>query len=273
MPSMKREAFDTLVSVYQLSIRKASKLLGIARSTLQYQKKPKDDIIVIEHLDKLTQKHVNIGFWSCYYRLRNRQIVINHKRLYRVYTDMKLNLRRRRKKRLPTRLKQELAKCTAQNQVWSMDFLSDKLTDSRSFRILNIIDDYSRESLKIDIDISMPSRRVIHNLNELAFERGYPSNIRVDNGPEFISTAIQVWCEKHRINLLYIQPGKPMQNGYVERNNGSMRQEVLDAYMFRNLSQARDLIYQWQEDYNEYRPHSALGYLSPRMFITEQTIQ
>ena len=264
---MKREAFEFLLSEYKLSKRKASKLIGIARSTLQYKKKPKDDTFVIEHLDRLTQKHVNIGFWSCYYRLRNRQIIINHKRLYRVYTEMKLNLRRRRKKRLPTRLKQELAKCTAQNQIWSMDFLSDKLMDSRSFRILNIIDDYSRESLQIDIDTSMPSHRVIRNLESIAFERGYPSNIRVDNGPEFISTAIQTWCENHKINLLYIQPGKPMQNGYIERNNGSMRQEVLDAYMFRSLSQARELIYKWQEDYNNERPHSALGYLSPRMYL------
>jgi putative transposase len=185
---------------------------------------------------------------------------------------MKLNIRRRRKKRLPPRLKRELTQCTQQNQVWSMDFLSDKLTDGRSFRILNIIDDYNRESLQVEVDTNMPSKRVIRSLESIAFERGYPSNIRVDNGPEFISNALQIWCENRKINLLYIQPGKPMQNGYIERNNGSMRQELLDAYMFNSLSQARELIYNWQEDYNEHRPHKSLGYVSPLMYSKNQNL-
>lgn len=270
MPSEKRDSVVYLVNEEQLSIRKACFIIGISRSTFQYKSILKDDSDVIEYLDQLTQKHVNIGFWQCHYRLRNKGILINHKRLYRVYTTMKLNLRRKRKKRLPQRMKQELAKCTAVNQTWSMDFLSDKLTDTRSFRIFNIIDDYNRESLKIDIDTSMPSRRVIQNLEEISFYRGYPSNIRVDNGPEFISNALQVWCEQRKINLLYIQPGKPMQNGYVERNNGSMRQEVLDAYMFTSLAQARELIYQWQEDYNFERPHKALKYKSPKTFLINE---
>ena len=185
---------------------------------------------------------------------------------------MKLNLRRRREKRLPTRLKRELVKCIAQNQTWSMDFVSDKLTNGSSFRILNIIDDYNRESLKIDIDTSMPSKRVIQCLESIAFERGYPSSIRVDNGPEFISTALTLWSEKNKVTLLFIQPGKPTQNAYIERNNGSLRQEVLDAYMFGSLNQARQLIYQWQKNYNHERPHSALGYKSPLQFIQQKNL-
>lgn len=244
----------------------------MSRSTFQYEKKSKNDEELVEHLDKLTQKHVNIGFWQCHYRIRNLGFHYNHKRVYRVYTNMKLNLRRRRKKRLPPRLKRELTKCIKQNQTWSMDFVSDKLTNGSAFRILNIIDDYSRESLRIDIDTSMPSRRVIQALEAIAFERGYPAQIRMDNGPEFISTALACWSEKHQVTLLHIQPGKPTQNAYVERNNGSMRQEVLDAYMFGSITQARQLIYQWQEDYNHNRPHSSLGYLSPKAFIAKQNI-
>lgn len=256
----------------KLSTRKACKIAGISRATFQYKKKIKDDSEVINLLDNLTQKHVNIGFWSCYYRLKNQGFIYNHKRVYRIYTDMKLNLRRRRKKRLPARLKLELAKCIAQNQTWSMDFVSDKLTNGCSFRILNIIDDYSRESLQIDIDTSMPARRVIQALESIAFERGYPTSIRMDNGPEFISTALALWSEKNKVTLLHIQPGKPTQNAYIERNNGSLRQEVLDAYMFNSLAHARQLIYKWQEDYNYHRPHSALGYLSPKTFIKQKQI-
>ncbi len=255
-----------------LSIRKACQFVGIARSTTQYKKKDKDDKDLIDHLGRLTQKHVNIGFWQCYYRIRNQGYRYNHKRMYRVYTAMKLNIRRRRKKRLPTRLKRELVKCTAQNQVWSMDFVSDKLTNGSSFRILNIIDDYNRESLHIDLDTSMPAKRVIKALDTIAFERGYPANIRMDNGPEFISTALALWSEKHKVTLLHIQPGEPTQNAYIERNNGTMRQEVLDAYMFWSLAQARELIYSWQDDYNHERPHSALGYVSPKSFISNPKI-
>jgi putative transposase len=255
-----------------ISTRKACKIVGISRTTFQYKKKEKDDNEVINHLDRLTQKHVNIGFWQCHYRLRNQGLIYNHKRVYRIYTDMKLNLRRRRKKRLPARLKRELTKCIAQNQTWSMDFVSDKLTNGRPFRILNIIDDYSRESLEIDMDTSMPAKRVIRSLEAIAFERGYPSSIRVDNGPEFISTALAMWSEKNNVTLLFIQPGEPTQNAYIERNNGSLRQEVLDAYMFGSLAEARKLINEWQEDYNNHRPHSALGYMSPKAFVIQQNI-
>lgn len=230
---------------------------------MQYEAKQKDDAPYIAKLDELTQKHVNIGFWQCYHRIRQTDRTINHKRLYRIYTSMKLNIRRRRKKRLPKRLAIALAKCTTINQHWSMDFISDKLTDGRSFRILNIIDDFNRESLYLDVDTSLPAARVIRSIELVAKHRGYPSNIRVDNGPEFISTALQMYCDKHRINLQYIQPGKPTQNAYIERNNGALRNELLNAYLFSSLSQARQLLLDWQYDYNNCRPHKALNYLSP----------
>jgi putative transposase len=235
---------------------------------MQYERKKSDDSQYINKLDELTQKHVNIGFWQCYHRIRQTDKNINHKKLYRIYTSMKLNIRRRRKKRLPTRLALQLSRCTAINQHWSMDFVSDKLVDGRSFRILNIIDDYNRESLYLDT--SLPSARVIRSIETVAKHRGYPSNIRIDNGPEFISTALQLYCERHHINLQYIQPGKPTQNAYVERNNGSMRREVLDAYLFTSLTHARHLLYNWQYDYNNHRPHKSLNYFTPLQYATKE---
>lgn len=179
---------------------------------------------------------------------------------------MHLNIRRRAKKRLPERIQQPLSVPTAPNQMWSIDFMSDALMDSRKFRLLNVIDDYNRESLAIEVDTSLPSPRVIRTLERIIARRGKPSNLRCDNGPEFISHKMELWCEKHQITIQFIQPGRPMQNAYIERNNGSIRRELLNAYMFNGLNEARDMCESWRRDYNEERPHKALGYLSPVKF-------
>jgi len=211
----------------------------------------------------LTTKHPAIGFWQCCYRLWNKDHWWNHKRIYRVYTDMKLNIRRRAKKRLPERVKQPLSIPTAPNQVWSIDFMSDSLVDGRKFRLLNIIDDFNRESLAMEVDTSLPSLRVIRVLEKLIRERGCPANLRCDNGPEFISHKLEEWCSEKKISLLFIQPGRPMQNAYIERNNGSIRRELLNAYLFNSLAEVRMLSEEWRQDYNTERPHKSLGYLSP----------
>lgn len=178
---------------------------------------------------------------------------------------MKLNIRRRAKKRLPERIKQALMVPTAPNQVWSIDFMSDSLVDGRKFRLLNIIDDFNRESLAIEVDTSLPSLRVIRVLERLVSQRGKPANIRCDNGPEFISHKLEEWCndKTRQITLQFIQPGKPMQNAYIERKNGSMRRELLNAYLFSSLAEVRCLSEEWRNDYNEERPHKSLGYQSP----------
>lgn len=154
---------------------------------------------------------------------------------------MKLNIRRRAKKRLPDRVKQPLTVPTELNQMWSIDFMSDSLVDGRRLRLLNVIDDYNRESLAIEVATSLPSERVIRVLQNLIEQRGKPSNIRTDNGPEFISHQLQQWCEKNTITIQYIQPGKPMQNAYIERKNGSLRRELLNAYLFYSLNDVRTL--------------------------------
>lgn len=180
-----------------------------------------------------------------------------------MYTDMKLNIRRRAKKRLPARVKQPLRVPTGPNMVWSIDFMSDSLIDSRKFRLLNVMDDFNRESLAVEVDTSLPSLRVIRVLERIIESRDKPDIIRSDNGPEFISHQLQQWCKARNIELQYIQPGKPTQNAFIERKNGSMRRELLNAYLFNNLSEVRELSQEWRNDYNQERPHKSLGYMSP----------
>ncbi len=246
--------------------------MGISRTTCQYQAKPKDDQDVQEALTTLTTKHASIGYWQCCYRLWNKGHLWNHKKIYRVYTHMKLNIRRRAKKRLPERVKQALSVPDAPNQVWSIDFMSDTLVDGRRFRLFNVMDDFNRESLAIEVDTSLPSLRVIRVLEKLVKQRGTPpANIRCDNGPEFISHKLEEWCshEKRKITIQFIQPGKPTQNAYIERKNGSMRRELLNAYLFNSLAEVRYLSEEWRIDYNTERPHKSLGYLSPLTYAEQ----
>jgi putative transposase len=174
------------------------------RSVFRYRKEPKDDSVLMTALEELVIKHPTIGFWKCYYRLRRKGYACNHKRLYRVYKLLKLNIRRKLKRRLPQRIKQPLVVLDTLNRFWSMDFMSDSLVDGRRFRLLNIIDDYNRESLWIEVDTSLPSLRVIRVLERLVEMRGKPVRIRVDNGPEFVSDRLQLWCEERSIELLII---------------------------------------------------------------------
>lgn len=182
---------------------------------------------------------------------------------------MHLNIRRKAKRRLPERVKQPLTIPDAPNQMWSIDFMSDSLADGRKFRLLNIIDDFNRESLVIEADTSLPSLRVIRALNKLIEKRGKPANIRTDNGPEFISHQLQQWCQENQITLHYIQPGRPMQNAYIERKNGSLRRELLNAYLFNSLAEVRVMVEEWRVDYNTERPHKSLGYRSPLVYLDQ----
>jgi putative transposase len=182
---------------------------------------------------------------------------------------MNLNIRRKPKKRLPERIKHPLTQPTSPNQMWSIDFMSDSLTDGRKFRLLNIMDDFNRESLAIEADTSLPTLRLIRVLNRLVEKRGRPANIRTDNGPEFISHKLEEWCTKHQITIQFIPPGKPMQNGFIERKNGSIRKELLNAFLFNSLNEVREWCESWRKDYNTERPHKSLGYLSPERFVEQ----
>ncbi len=252
-----------MINTHSVSLRQACKEVQIPRSSFSYQPKQKDDQPIIEQLSDLCERHPSIGFWMCYYRIRSNGFNWNHKRVYRVYSSMKLNIRRRAKKRLPARAKQQLFQPTEPNYVWSMDFMHDSLWNGKTYRLLNIIDDFNRQVLAIEADTSIPALRVIRILERLKETRGLPKMIRVDNGPELISHKLDFWCKQHHIELAFIQPGEPTQNAFIERFNGSLRRELLNAFVFRTIQEVVDKTQAWAEDYNKFRPHKALNYKTP----------
>jgi putative transposase len=251
----------------QLSIRRACSAVHLSRKAYYYQSVKESDDMVIEALNTIADKHPGYGFWKLYHVLRREGFTWNHKRVYRVYTSLKMNLRRRARKRLPKRIKHPLSIPLQPNEVWSMDFMADSLWDGTRFRILNVIDDYNREALAMEVDTSINARRVIRVLNRIAEERGVPKEIRVDNGPEFLSNVFTLWCQENGVEIKFIQPGKPAQNAFIERFNGSFRSELLNMYVFKTLHDARHLTSNWRETYNFERPHQALNHLTPVEFI------
>lgn len=267
MTAARREAAVLFISL-GISVVRACFALGLSRS--QYYRTPTDwrikDAAVIDALNEQLEKAPRSGFWKCYRRIRLKGYGFNHKRVYRVYCRLGLNLPRRVKRVLPSRIRRPLEVKVAVNHQWALDFMHDGLYCGRRFRTLNVIDEGTRECLAIEVDTSLPSGRVIRVLERLRAERGLPSQLRVDNGPELISGEFVEWCELHGVELLHIQPGKPQQNGFVERFNGSFRREFLDAYLFESLSQVREMSWSWMLDYNEARPHESLGYLPPAVY-------
>lgn len=255
---------------FGMSLRQAFKVFDIHPSVYYYRAKPKtDDQVIRNKLSELASINHRWGFWMMHYHLRNCNYLWNHKRVYRIYTEMELNLRRKRKKRLPARIMEPLLQPIYPNITWSMDFMHDTLSNGINFRSLNIIDDYNREALCLAIDTSLTSKRVIRELDKLIAWRGQPNKIRVDNGPEFIAEVLNKWANDRNIELKFIEKGKPHQNGFMERFNRSFREEVLDAYQFTRLNEAQLMATAWMWIYNNQRPHQSLGYKPPTTFLRE----
>lgn len=213
------------------------------------------------------EERSNRGFWKCYKILRRRGHRWNHKRVHRVYCAMRLNKPRRAKKRLPKRERQPLLVPTAPNRVWSADFVSDALYCGRRFRTFNVIDDFNREGIHIEIDTSLTALRLIRVFEQVKAERGLPETLRVDNGPEFLGEVFTTWAKENGMTIQYIQPGKPNQNAYIERFNRTYRDEVLNLYLFRDLDEVREATHWWLIEYNEDRPHDSLGDCTPVEYL------
>ena len=236
----------------------------------RYEPKASDDAEIIEALSELADRHPRFGFRKLFILLRKAGHLWNHKRVRRVYRSMKLNLRRRHKRRYRCETPESLLQPIRPNQAWSADFMSDALYDGRAFRTFNVIDDYNREGLRIEVDISLTAERVTRVLDQVIAVRGRPERLRVDRGPEFTSAEFITWCESNGVELEFIEPGKPTQNAFIERFNGSYRDGVLDAWAFTDLGQVREETVRWLEEYNTIRPHESLGDISPVEFLNNR---
>lgn len=235
----------------------------LSRSLYCYQTRKRPDDEVIDALLSVVERYPRYGFRKVFIKIREMGHTWNHKRVHRIYCLLKLNIRRKSKKRLPNRSPEKLSVPMRINQSWSIDFMSDALMTGKRFRTFNVVDDHNREALAIEVDFSLPAVRVVRVLDRIAQYRGYPEQIRMDNGPEFISVIVADWAEQHDVKLAFIQPGKPTQNSFVERFNRTFREEVLDFYLFRSLDDVRNIAESWMFEYNEERPHESLNDMTP----------
>lgn len=255
-----------------ISQRKACSWAGLSRNAMKEPLAVKEkDTALSARIEHLAKRHKHWGVLKIHRRLVKQGGRVNHKRVRRLYRLLGLSLRRKSRKRLPEAFRQPLPKATACGECWSLDFTSDSLQDGRKFRTLNVLDDYSREALGIErgrpaVDFSLPAHRVTRFLDRLVAHQGKPQRLRSDNGPEFISQELQTWCENNEVRLHWIEPGKPTQNAYIERFNGTFRREVLNAHTFRSLGHTRQLGAEWLVEYNTERPHQALGFMTPVEF-------
>jgi putative transposase len=254
---------------YAFSARRACGLMLLAVSTVRYRaRRPIHDEPLRSQLVELAREKPRFGYRRLHVLLQRGGERVNHKRVHRVYREEGLMIRRKKRKHC-VRAGKPLVERTAANQEWALDFVHDTVECGRVIRVLSVVDACTRECLALEVDTSFASRRVTRVLEEIAAEHGLPQSIRCDNGPELTSRHFLAWCIERQIELVHIQPGRPMQNGRVESFHGRLREECLNVSWFQNLFDARHKIAAWREDYNEQRPHSSLGYKTPREFATE----
>jgi putative transposase len=265
-PSQRREMARWAVAERSLSVRASCRAFAVSETCYRYQARcSAENEEIADWLVKLTHNQRNWGFGLCFLYLRNvKGFGWNHKRVYRIYRALELNLRIKPRKRLIREQPEPLVVPHQPNESWSMDFMHDQLADGRSIRLFNVIDDFNREGLCIDVDFSLPSQRVIRSLDQVIEWRGSPSMIRCDNGPEYVSEALKDWAGQRGIKLTFIQPGKPQQNAYIERYNRTVRYDWLAHYLFDTIAEVQDYATRWLWSYNHERPNMALGGITPK---------
>jgi len=276
-PQAEREAVRVAREEGKLSERRACGLIGMNRGSWRYQQKERNDIALRNRLRELAGERPRFGYRRLYRMLRREKEngtakwVVNHKRAYRLYREEGLAMRGRKGKRFRAEARIPLELPARANQMWTMDFTRDSLASGRKFRTLNLMDAYTREALWIEVDNSLPGLRVVRVLERVAQERGLPEAIQVDNGPEFISRVVDQWAYANGVALHFIDPGKPVQNAFIESFNGKFRDECLNQNWHTGLEDARRIIETWRVDYNTVRPHSSLGYQTPEEYAAQVT--
>ena len=254
----------------RLSERRACGLLAVWRSSWRYRRRRREDPLLRQRLRELAHERRRFGYRRLQVLLGREGWRVNHKRVYRLYREEGLAVRRRKGRRRASGVRVPLSAPTQANQGWSMDFLTDALASGRRFRVLTVVDEYTREALAIEVDTSLPGARVVRVLERLQEGGRVPEWVVCDNGPEFSGQVLDQWAFAHGIRLHFITPGKPVENAYVESFNGKLRDECLNENWFGSLNEARGVIETWRVDYNQARPHSALGYRTPEEFAAEQ---
>ena len=265
-PQGRRRLVRFFQEAFGLSRRKSCGLAGISRSAVEYQPRRESDGKLRSRILELARERPRYGYRRIHVLLTREGHPGNRKRVYRMYREEQLAVRRRRRKRVAAAPREALPVPSRLNVRWSMDFMADTLADGRTFRTLNIVDDFSREAVAIEVGRSIPGSRVVRVLDRLARTRGLPRTIVMDNGPEFTSRVLDQWAYKSSVKLHFIQPGKPVQNAFVESFNGKFRDECLNQSWFVSLADAGRAIGTWRLDYNRVRPHSSLGNLTPEEY-------
>lgn len=267
-PAARREAARYLVEAYGVSERRACRAAVSARSTQRYRPGRKEDKALLERMREVAYERPRFGYRRVHVMLKREGFAVGQRLLRRLYRQEGLAVRRRKRKRVAAQVRIPIAPPSRPNERWSMDFVHDQVADGRRFRTLNIVDDFTRECLAIEVAVSLPAIHVTRVLDRLAAERGLPKSIVVDNGTEFTSIVFDQWAHRHGVHISFIEPGKPVQNAYAESFNGKFRDECLNQEWFPSMSEARDIIEAWRCDYNEVRPHSSLGGLPPSLFAS-----
>lgn len=264
---------QAVVASGRTTVRHACDTFGVSQTCYRYQPRlVSENEVIADWLVRLTHNQRNWGFGMCFLHLRNvKRFGWNHKRVYRIYRELELNLRIKPKHRTVREKPEPLAVPATINQTWSMDFMHDQLSDGRNFRLFNVLDDFNREGLGIEVDLSLPAPRVIRALDQIIEWRGQPMMIRCDNGPEYLSHALQAWAAQRGIGLQYIQPGKPQQNAYIERFNRTVRYDWLAQLLFSSIEEVQESATRWLWTYNHERPNMALGGITPMQKLASAT--